>query len=119
METKNPNTNEEWVFVPVHKTRVIKYLEKAILISVDFDRSTILPKVFKRTKEDKEYIYFSLPKDFSANIRISVRNPQTRRYEHKDYTIPVAELKECGLDKPMKDVETEEEQEFVGDNLVE
>lgn len=107
-----------WVFLPVHKSRIIKELDKATLIVVDFDRSTILPKVFRRAKETKDYIYYSLPKDFNANIRVSVRNEETRRYEHKDFSISVQALvDECGLDKPYKDVE-EEIQEEVGDSVV-
>lgn len=112
----------DWLFIPVHKTRVIKELDKATLIKVDFDRSTILPKVFRRVKEGKDHIYYSLPLDFNAKIRISVRNEKTRRYEHKDITISVEKLlKECGLDKPVrdyenKDVETEVEEE-VGNNI--
>lgn len=115
--TNQPATEEsKWVFLPVHKTRLIKMLAKAVLLQVDFDRSTILPLVFKRGKEDKDFMYFSLPSDFNANIRKSIQNPKTRRFEHEDYTISVNELKNSGLDKPLKDVETEEEQEFVGEN---
>lgn len=107
-----------WVFLPVHKSRIIKELDKATLINVDFDRSTILPKVFRRAKETKDYIFYSLPKDFNANIRVSVRNEETRRYEHKDTTISVEKLvDECGLDKPYKDVEEEIEEE-VGNSVV-
>ena len=107
-----------WVFLPVHKSRIISELSRAILLKVDFDRSTILPKVFKREKETKDYIYFSLPKDFNANIRVSYKNEETRRYEHRDMTIGVQKLvDECGLDKPYKDVEEEIEEE-VGESVV-
>lgn len=107
-----------WVFLPVHKSRIIKELDRATLIVVDFDRSTILPKVFRRAKETKDYIFYSLPKDFNANIRVSVRNEETRRYEHKDYSISVEKLvDECGLDKSYKDVEEEIEEE-VGNSVV-
>ena len=106
-----------WVFLPVHKTRIIKELDKAILIKVDFDRSTILPKVFKREKETKDYIYYSLPKDFNANIRVTHYDESIRRYVHKDMSISVQKLvDECGLDKPYKDVETEIEEE-VGESV--
>ena len=115
MENKTEQTN--WVFLPVHKSRVIKELERATLILVDFDRSTILPKVFRRVKETKDFIYYSLPKDFNANIRVSVKNEKTRRYEHQDYAISVMKLvDECGLDKPYQDVETEVEEE-VGNSV--
>lgn len=105
-----------WVFLPVHKSRVIKELDKATLIYVDFDRSTILPKVFRRAKETKDFIYYSLPKDFNANIRVSYKNEETRKYEHKDYSIKIEELAESGLDKPYKDVEEEIEEE-VGESV--
>ena len=115
MENKTIENN--WVFLPVHKTRIIKELGKATLILIDFDRSTILPRVFRRDKETKEYVYYSLPKDFNANIRISVKNEKTRRYEHKDTSVNISKLvDECGLDKPYKDVE-EEIQEQVGENV--
>jgi len=117
MEKKIEQANN-WVFLPVHKTRILKELDKATLIKVDFDRSTILPKVFRRVKETKDYIYYSLPVDFNANIRISVKNEQTRRYEHKDMMISVSKLAdECGLDKPYSDVETEIEVS-VGESVV-
>ena len=110
-------TESKWVFLPVHKTRIIKELDKATLILVDFDRSTILPKVFRREKETKDFIYYSLPVDFYANIRISVKNEKTRRYEHKDMSVSISKLvDECGLDKPYKDVETEIEEE-VGNSV--
>ena len=109
---KKTENQTNWVFLPVSKTRIIKELEKAILIKVDFDRTTILPKVFKRAKETEDTIFFSLPEDFNASIRISVQNQKTRRYEHKDKKVAVADLKACGLDKPLD----EEEQEFVGEN---
>ena len=106
-----------WVFLPVHKTRIIKELDRATLFAIDFDRTTILPKVFRRVKETKDYVYYSLPKDFNANIRVSVKNEQTRRYEHKDYAVSISKLlDECGLDKPYKDVETEIE-ENVGESV--
>ena len=114
-ETK-PTNHDNWVFVPVHKSRILRTLDKAILLKVDYDRSTILPLVFKRVKETKDYIFFSLPQDFNANIRVSVQNEKTRRYEHKDYAINVQKLlDECGLDKPFKELETELG-EFVGEN---
>ena len=72
--------------------------------------------MFKRAKETKDYVYYSLPKDFNANIRVSIRNEETRRYEHKDYSISVQKLlDECELDKPYKDVETEIEE--VGESV--
>ena len=101
MEKKIEQQNN-WVFLPVHKQRIIKQLGKATLIKVDFDRSTILPLVFKRSKETEQHIYYSLPKDFNANIRVSQFNETTRRYEHKDYSVSIKELENCGLDKPLE-----------------
>lgn len=107
----------DWVFLPVHKTRIIKELDKATLIMVEFDRTLILPKVFKRAKETTDFIYYSLPQDFTANIRVSVRNEKTRRYEHKDYVLPIQKVAdECGLDKPYRDAEVEV-QKSVGESV--
>lgn len=101
-----------WVFLPVHKSRIIKELDKATLLYVDFDRSTILPKVFRRAKETKDYIFYSLPKDFNANIRVSKLNEKTRKFEHEDYSVNIQKLvDECGMDKPYKDEEVEIQEE--------
>lgn len=115
---QQPKTEKKWIFLPVHKERIIKELDKATLIRIDYDRSTILPNVFKRAKETKSYIFFSLPEDFNANIRVSTLNEKTRRFEHRDYAVNVSKLlDECGLDKPLKDGDVEEtEEEFVGEN---
>ena len=114
MEKKTEQTN--WVFLPVHKSRIIKELERATLVLIDFDRSTILPKVFRRAKETDDCIFYSLPNEFKANIRVSVRNEKTRRYEHKDKLVPITELEDCKLDKPYQDIETEVEEE-VGNSV--
>ena len=115
--TNQPKTEKNWIFLPVHKQRIIKELAKAVLIRIDYDRSTILPNVFKRTKETKDYIFFSLPEDFNANIRVSTLNEKTRRFEHKDYAVNVSKLlDECGLDKSLSTDEEKTEEEFVGEN---
>lgn len=77
------NQNKKWVFVPINKQRIIKELDKAILINLG-GASTILPKVFKRAKESDTLIYFSLPADFKINVRTSWYNQETRRYEEDD-----------------------------------
>ena len=106
-----------WVFLPVHKSRIIKELDKANLILVEFDRTLILPNVFKRSKETKDYIYYSLPQDFNANIRVSVQNPKTRRYEHSDFQVNINKVaEEYGLDKPYIDEEVEFEKS-VGESV--
>lgn len=111
------NQNENWIFLPVHKSRVIKELEKSTIIKVDFDRTTILPKAFRRVKETQDYIFYSLPKDFNANIRVSSFDESSRKFLHKDYPSSVSKLlDECGLDKPYKDVETEIEEQ-VGESV--
>lgn len=108
--------SDNWVFLPVHKTRIIKEFDKALLIKFDYERSTILPKVFKRSKETKDYLYFSLPQDFNANIRTSKMNEKTRRFEHEDASVAIIKLVDMGLDKPYKDVE-EELEEKVGESV--
>ena len=89
---KTEQSQNNWVFLPVHKTRIIKELPKAILLSVDYNVSTILPKVFKRGKEDKDYMYFSLPQDFKVNIRVATQNAKTRRYEHTVTLYPISKF---------------------------
>lgn len=114
MKKKIEQTN--WVFLPVHKTRILKQLGKANLILVDFNVTTILPNVFKRVKETKDFIFYSLPANFKVSIRVSTKNEKTRRYEHNDMEYPISKLEECGLDKPYKDVEVEIEEE-VGNSV--
>lgn len=70
--TETNQTN--WVFLPVHKSRVIKDEEKYVLIEITDATSTILPKVFKRKKETEDMMFFSLPKDFNINIRTAYIN---------------------------------------------
>ena len=60
-----------WVFLPVHKSRVIKELEKSTLIKVSDSSSTILPHAFRRKKESDTMIYYSLPVGFKINVRFS------------------------------------------------
>lgn len=76
--------NSNWVFVPVHKTRIIKELEKAFLIQIDENVSTILPKVFLRKKQTETHLFFSIPADFNIGVRYSTYNMDKKRYEHKD-----------------------------------
>lgn len=113
MEKKTEQTN--WVFLPVHKTRIIKELDKATLIVVDDFISTILPKVFRRAKESDTYIYYSLPASFKANIRISIKNEKTRRYEHKDKLYSLEEFMSIvNLNDPYRENEVDIE-EKVGE----
>lgn len=108
---------QNWVFLPVHKSRIIKELDKATLIVVDDFSSTILPKVFRRAKESDTYIYYSLPATFQANIRISMKNEKSRRYEHKDKLYPINEFMEIvNLNEPYRDNEIDIE-EKVGENV--
>lgn len=112
---KNEQQNN-WVFLPVHKTRILKELGKASLLIVDYNVTTILPKVFRRGKETKDFIYYSLPSDFKVNIRVSTQNAKTRKFEHNDMLYPISKLEECGMDKPYKDVNVEVE-ECVGESV--
>lgn len=91
MMEKNQTT--KWVFVPVHKTRVIKDLDKAVLIAVSENHSTILPKVFKRKKESDTHIYFSLPENFVMNLRESVYNKELNKYINVDTEEPITKRK--------------------------
>lgn len=112
----NKTEQNNWVFLAVHKTRILKELGKATLLIVDDNVTTILPKVFRRGKETDTHIFYSLPQDFKVNIRVSTQNSKTRRYEHNDTLYPISKLDECGLDKPYKDVNVEIE-EKVGENV--
>lgn len=80
---KNQN-NENWVFVPVLKERVIKTLEKAVMLKLDDGASTIMPLVFKRKKETETHIFLSLPKDFKINVRFSNYDFATKSYVNVD-----------------------------------
>lgn len=105
-----------WVFLPVHKSRIIKELDRASLILVDLNVTTILPKVFRRAKETDEFVYYSLPQDFQVSIRVSYQDPKSRKYSHTDKVYPVSKLTECSLDKKYID-ETAEVEKEVGNNV--
>ena len=81
------NQKENWVFVPVAKSRIIKELDKAILLKVDDRVSTILPKVFKRKKESDTHIYFSLPANFVVGFRHSNYEKDAKGYVISDTSI--------------------------------
>lgn len=76
--------NSNWVFLPVHKSRIIKNEEKYLLLKIDDNKSTILPKVFKRAKESDTMIYFSLPNDFEINVRVSKYDEFDDTYSYTD-----------------------------------
>lgn len=105
-----------WVFLPVHKSRIIKELDKATLLLIDANVTTILPKVFRRAKETEDYIYYSLPQDFQVSIRVSFQDPKSRKYSHTDKEYPVSKLTECSLDKKYID-ETAEVEKEVGNSV--
>lgn len=69
-----------WVFIPVHKSRVIKGTDKYYLLNLKSDEtysvSTIINAIFKRVKETDDMIYFSVPKNFRFNIRKSFYSEQ-------------------------------------------
>ena len=77
-----------WVLVPVSKDRVIKTLDKAVLIRIDYDHSTILPLRFKRKTEHEDMMFFSLPKDFKYNIRTTIKR-DSGTYDHIDELLPL------------------------------
>lgn len=85
--TNTKQNNSNWVFVPVHKSRIIKELDRAILIKYgikDNGVSTILPKVFKRVKETETHMFFSLPIDFKINVRVNSYCEETKQYTNED-----------------------------------
>lgn len=84
MSNTNATMNTNWVFVPVHKSRVIKVLEKAIIVAIEENVSTILPRVFMRKKETETHIFFSVPADFNINVRYETYDMNTKKYGHRD-----------------------------------
>lgn len=89
MEKTKTNNNENWVFVPVHKTRLLRTYDKCILIKISDTETCILPLVFKRVKENEEHLFFSLPKDFNLEIRTSKWDEKTRHYESTDKLVAI------------------------------
>lgn len=118
METikNNPETKPEtnWVFVPVHKSRIIKTLAKAIILKLDSVSSTILPLIFKRKKETENFIFFSLPEDFKMNIRTS-SYVDGQGFVNMDslYSLDGVEDAIKTLSTKLPDAHTEEEDEQV------
>lgn len=97
-------TEKGWTFVPVHKSRIIKELERSYLLNTGSDvldsQSVILPKVFKRTKESKTHIFFSLPNDIKLSVRHNYYNDEKKCYmnEDKDIKMNYLEVLDSKLD---------------------
>lgn len=85
------NVKTKWVFLALNKTRIIKELERAYLINLG-GKSTILPKVFKRTKESETHIYFSLPENFRINVRYTYFNQEAQTWDYKDIDFSINEF---------------------------
>ena len=79
MKKLNQKSNE-WVFLPINKSRVVFEGEKSVLIRVGYDKeskenySLQLPLAFKRIKESNTHIYFSFPQNFEVNVLVTKRN---------------------------------------------
>lgn len=107
-------TNNTWTFVPVHKTRIIKVLDKATLIKINDTESTILPNIFKRKKESDTHIYFSLPQDFKINFRKNYYDLRVRRYVTEDKLYDLSMVAEkLGVLSFMEEKTAEEEVEVA------
>lgn len=72
MENQNQNQkqNNEWVFIPILKENIYKRTDKYVLFDLDGNASAIVSSKFLRKKESEEYVYLSLPQNFTINCSV-------------------------------------------------
>jgi hypothetical protein len=79
--TKNPQTTK-WLFLAVHKDRIIKDNEGYLIFKVrEDDYSVIISNKFRRKKEGEFHLYFSIPENFVAKARLTAYNKELKRYD--------------------------------------
>lgn len=95
VEVKKPKS--KWIFLAVHKERIVaskdgytifKVGVKSIVDDLELgrlvDRTAILSNKFRKAKEGKYHIYFSIPETFVIPARLSEKNESTGRYDLVD-----------------------------------
>lgn len=77
-----------WLFVKVHKNRIIKTADDYTIIKLlgNSGYSSILSNKFRRKKEGEDCIYFSIPSTFVMNARKSVYDVEKKQYVIADET---------------------------------
>ena len=79
--TKKPQTTK-WLFLAVHKDRIIKDNEGYLIFKVsEDDYSAIISNKFRRKKEGEFHLYFSIPENFVAKARLTLYNKELKRYD--------------------------------------
>lgn len=81
--TKNPQTTK-WLFLAIHKDRIIKDNEGYLIFKVEVDGvdySAIISNKFRRKKEGEFHLYFSIPENFVAKARLTAYNKELKRYD--------------------------------------
>ena len=66
---QNTKTSKEWVFVPVKKVNLLKRTEDYVLFLIGENTTAIVSSKFVRQKESDDFIYISLPDDYSVSTR--------------------------------------------------
>lgn len=66
---QNTKTSKEWVFVPVKKVNLLKRTEDYVLFLIGENTTAIVSSKFVRQKESEDFIYISLPNDYSVSCR--------------------------------------------------
>ena len=78
---KKPQTTK-WLFLAVHKDRIIKDNEGYLIFKVsEDDYSAIISNKFRRKKEGEFHLYFSIPENFVAKARLTLYNKEIKRYD--------------------------------------
>lgn len=119
--TKTPQTTK-WLFLAIHKDRIIKDNEDYLIFKVgEDDYSAIISNKFRRKKEGAFHLYFSIPENFVAKARLTAYNKELKRYDVvKERTLTAWQLvKKVNEDNKFLPHEptTEEKDEIADDNL--
>ncbi len=79
---KTPSKETKWLFLAVHKDRIIKDNEGYLIFKVsEADYSAIISNKFRRKKEGEFHLYFSIPENFVAKARLTAYNKELKRYD--------------------------------------
>lgn len=77
---EKPQTNEEWVFIPLPKSLIIKQTDTYILFKLGENISSIVSAKFKRKKESDSHIYLSVPPSYNFGCKLTSYDAETKKY---------------------------------------
>ena len=79
-KTQNQNPSNNWVFLPIKKGCIAKRTDTFILIKLAQGKSVILNTKFVREKETEEFIYASVPSDYTFLMRATRYDEEQKKF---------------------------------------